>query len=108
MLARIGHVARCDGAHRGPLVYVHFLEVAPWNKPTASGRRFKGLGPIMLRIACELSDQAGYGGRVGLHSLAAAENFYRRIGFRGLDCPNEYNELYFELDEFGAEALLSE
>ena len=60
----------------------------------------------MLRAACDLSLQHGHGGRVGLHSLQAAEGFYRRLGFVALDCPNEYHEMYFELDESGAQALL--
>jgi hypothetical protein len=98
MLVRVGHVSRCDAGHRDPSIYVGFLEVAPWNRASSQERRFSGIGPVMLRTACDLSFQRGYDGRVGLHSLKAAEEFYRRLGFRGLDCPNEYNELYMELD----------
>lgn len=108
MLVTIGHVVKCDKRARPPLVYVNFLEVAPWNRPSAPARQFSGLGPILLRIACDLSVQRGYEGRVGLHSVAAAETFYRRMGFRSFDCPSEYNELYFELDASGARALLSD
>ena len=50
---------------------------------------------------------SGYGGRLGLHAVGDAEDFYRRLGFRALDCPNEYNELYMELDESGARVLLN-
>lgn len=106
MLVRDDHIVKCDSGHRAPLVYVGFLEVAPWNQPTAVGRIYQGLGPIMLRIACELSLQRGYGGRLGLHSVAGAETFYARLGFRRLDCPSEHHEVYYELDESGAEALL--
>jgi hypothetical protein len=108
MLIRSGHVVRCDNGHRRPLVYVNFLEVAPWNKPTAPHRAFQGLGPILLRIACDISIQRGYNGRVGLHSVAEAEDFYRRIGFQVFDCPSEYNELYMELSGPEARKLLSD
>jgi hypothetical protein len=40
--------------------------------------------------------------------VAGAEDFYRRIGFQGLDCPNEYNEMFFELDESGSQVLLAQ
>lgn len=108
MLVTAGRVMKCDKGDRPPLVYVNFLEVAPWNRPGAPERLFNGLGPILLRMACDLSVQRGYEGRVGLHSVAAAQTFYSRMGFRSLDCPNEYNELYFELDPGGAHALLSD
>ena len=107
MVAKVGHVVRCDAGHRQPLVYVNFLEVAPWNRQHVPSR-LPALGPILLRLACDLSVQRGYRGRLGLHSVADAEDFYRRLGFRSLDCPSEYNELYFELDESGAKALLSD
>jgi hypothetical protein len=106
MVVRDRHIVKCDNGHRDPLVYVSFLEVAPWNQPTAVEREYQGLGPIMLRIACEFSVQRGYGGRLGLHSVAAAEAFYRRLGFESLDCPSEHHELYLEVHESRAEALL--
>ncbi len=105
MMLRVGYVVRCDGAAREPLVYVGFLEVAPWNMTGRPDRRYRGLGPVMIGIAHDLSLQQGIGGSVGLHSVSAAEGFYRRIGLRSLDCPNEYNEVYLELD-VEARALL--
>jgi hypothetical protein len=108
MLVTTGRVVRCDKGARPALVYVNFVEVAPWNRPGTPGRLFNGLGPILLRMACDLSIQRGYEGRVGLHSVASAEAFYRKIGFQSFDCPSEYNELYFELDAGGAQALLSD
>lgn len=108
MMARIGHIVRCDATPRIPLVYVAFLEVAPWNSPSVENRVFRGLGPIMLRIACDVSSQRGFEGRIGLHSVSAARDFYRRVGLCDQDCPSEFNELYMELDEHGAERLLTE
>ncbi len=108
MFVRDGHVVRCDAGDRAPLIYIGFLEVAPWNHPTASERCFKSLGPLLLKVACHLSVERGYDGRLGLHAVTRAEEFYSRLGFRSVDCPNEYNELYMELDENGAQALLSD
>ncbi len=107
MLVQDKKILSCDAAQRGPLPYVAFLEVAPWNHPDAQQRLLTGLGPIMLRAASDFSRQQGCGGRIGLHALAAAESFYRRERFAQIDCPNEFNELYFELDDEGASALLS-
>lgn len=105
MLIRDGYVVRCDRNLRKPLVYVAFIEVAPWNQ-AGPERRFSGLGPILLRAAAEYSKQRGFGGRLGLHSVPEAEQFYNRLGFQKLDCPNEYNEIYFELNEGGADHLI--
>jgi hypothetical protein len=102
-----GHVVRCDVGHRKPLVYVGFLEVAPWNNPKTPARVFKGLGPLLLRAACQLSVENGCGGRVGLHAVREAEAFSRGMNFTSMDCPSEYNELYMELEELGASALLA-
>jgi GNAT superfamily N-acetyltransferase len=97
----------CPHGSREPLVYVSFLEVAPWNQAQVKNRRFRGLGQLMLRFACQRSKQLGLSGRIGLHALETAEPFYRKLGFDTPDCPNEYNELYFELSEAKAQLLLS-
>jgi hypothetical protein len=103
-----GKVVRCDAGHRVPLIYIGFLEVAPWNHPDVPSRSFKRLGLLLLKAACRISAERGYQGRLGLHATAKAENFYSRLGFRSLDCPNEYNELYMELDEGRALTLLGD
>ncbi len=108
MQLRFGHVVAFAGECRPPLVYVSFLEVAPANRSNAPDRKVHGSGPALIRIAADASYQRGYHGRVGLHSVAGAIDFYRRLGFRSLDCPNEYHELYMELDEAGAQALLKD
>jgi hypothetical protein len=67
-------------------LYVDYLEVAPWNyrvpqdrsKPVVRDRRFKGVGVFLLGEALRMSVGATAGGRVGLHSLPQAEDFYSR------------------------------
>ena len=97
------------GGRRGPLVYVSFIEVAPWNRSSCPVRIFKGLGVLLLRFACERSKQLGYDGRVGLHALPQAQDFYLGLGFKPLIiCPNEYKEVYFELDELAGTKLMAD
>ena len=63
------------------MVYVDYLEVAPWNiKPLMEvlGRKpqFQGVGTRLLEAAVRLSEDEGFKGRVGLHSLGTSEGFY--------------------------------
>jgi hypothetical protein len=106
MQLKEGYAVPCLSGPRDPLVYVSFLEVAPWNQLQSSKRYLKGLGQLLLRLACERSEQLGYGGRIGLHALQSAEGFYKRLGFNAPICPNEYTEVYFELDGGGVQDLV--
>lgn len=80
------------------LVYVQFLATAPWNRlsnPDPNG--FRAVGSALLRFARFRSEELGYGELVGLHSLPAAEMFYRKMGMidGGADAEKE-NMTYFE------------
>lgn len=94
-----------------PIVYVAFLSTAPWNDreivPTPS---FRGCGTILLQEAVEHSVGLGYKGRVGLHSLKQAEEFYRdrsRMIDLGVDPDPDHQGLrYMEFTKEGAEAFL--
>lgn len=59
------------------LVYVWFVENAPWNrKELFDPPRYRGVGSILLRAAVELSKDHEFQGRIGLHSLPQANPFY--------------------------------
>jgi hypothetical protein len=61
-----------------PLVYVHFLAAAPWNIPSiAPEPRFSLAGTILLGTALQLSIEEEFQGRIGLHSLPQADEWYR-------------------------------
>jgi hypothetical protein len=80
------------------LVYVHSLATATWNRlsnPDLNG--FRSVGSALLRFARFRSEELEYGGLVGLHSLPAAEMFYRKMGMidGGADTEKE-NLTYFE------------
>jgi len=93
-----------------PVLYVDYLEVAPWNLrlPTRDPR-FTGVGKALIAEAVRTSLGAGYGGRVGLHSLSQAEAFYTagcgmtRVGpYAGY-----HNLVYFEYTELQAARFLT-
>jgi hypothetical protein len=91
-----------------PLVYVVFLATAPWNLPVIVARpRFRGVGLALMRAAVELSQDLGFSGRLGLHSLSQAEAFYKGIGMDllGRDVDKE-NLTYCEMTPENAEAFL--
>lgn len=78
------YVARYSPELGKPLVYVDYIEAAPWNWkiPAVSPikRRLKPCGAVLMREAIEQSLREEFGGRVGLHALGQAEAFYE------LDC----------------------
>jgi len=80
------------------MVYVDFLEAAPWNlKASATAPRFKGVGTALLVDAVRLSIETGFGGDVGLHSLPQAEPFYTRCGMTRIgEDPDYYGLPYYE------------
>lgn len=94
-----------------PLVYVDYLELAPWNRPEL-GRtpRYKGVGTALIAAAVALSEQAGFKGRIGLHSLPEADAFYGgRCGMSDSGCDAKYQNLrYFELTTDRAKGFLQE
>lgn len=60
------------------LVYVSFVETAPWNRKELlfDPPRYRGIGAILIRASIELSREQGFKGRMGLHSLPQANSFY--------------------------------
>jgi hypothetical protein len=83
-----------------PMVYVEYLESAPWNRPELfSPHRYRGVGKILMRAAIECSLQEEFKGRVGLHSLPQADEFYRdKCGMTDLGTDAAKQDLrYFEM-----------
>lgn len=97
----------CSTGPREPVIYVSFLEVAPWNKSGHPRRRLVGIGAFMLQAACVWSVKRGLEGAIGLHALPAAIGFYERLGFVAAPCPNEHHEPYYEMDSGTARRFLS-
>lgn len=75
----VGHHAKI-GAPGRDLVYVDFVETAPWNwdvPQIEQTRQLAGLGRQLLELAVQWSDDLGFRGRTGLHSLPQSDAFYR-------------------------------
>ena len=103
--------ARAPEQKGKPLVYVDYLEVAPWNRPDlGQAVRYKGVGTALMVAAIAFSEQEGFKGRIGLHSLPQAESFYRdRCGMIDLGPDAAYQNLkYFEMTPDQAKAFLEE
>jgi len=94
-----------------PLLYVDYLEVAPWNWSIPEiGRsgRFRMIGSLLIWKAITHSSSEGFGGRIGLHSLPQAENFYEKLGMTPLGPdPNKQGLVYFELSSPAAQVILN-
>lgn len=102
--------ARDPGQAGKALVYVDYLEVAPWNRPDFGNKpRLFGVGSALLSAAIRLSQNEGFKGRIGLHSLPQADGFYRKVGMIELGAdPQTQNLNYFEMTAEQAQAFLGE
>ena len=109
MAVRIDKTCRLP-EHQGlPLVYVDYLAAAPWNLPEIAVQpRFRRCGLILISAAIQLSHEEGYNGRIGLHSLPQAEDFYRvKCGMTDLGRDTDYEDLrYLETTAVQAQALV--
>jgi hypothetical protein len=94
-VARLPRASRLGG---DSVVYVDFLETAPWNlRLAAAAPRFKAVGLALLVDAVRMSVEAGLGVGVGLHSLPQAEPFYARCGMTRIgEDPDYFGLPYYE------------
>jgi hypothetical protein len=100
---------RIPGQAGKNLVYVSFVENAPWNrKELFNPPRYRGVGTILMRAAIELSKELEFKGRIGLHSLPQANGFYANVcGMTDLGPDAAYEDLrYFEMIPNQAEAFV--
>jgi hypothetical protein len=64
-----------------PLVYIDYIETAPWNikqlmEPLGKRQQYRGVGSRLFEAAVLQSEEEDFKGRLGLHSLPGAEAFY--------------------------------
>ena len=101
MMLKYGNefVCRCPEQQGLPLVYLAYVESAPWNvKEYSDTICYSGIGTEFYRMAIRFSRLLGFAGRVGLHSLPGAEGFYENTcQMVALGHDPEYDDLvYFE------------
>ncbi len=100
MIVDTSRTSRMEPDRGKGLVYVDYVEVAPWNRPGWQPHRvFQSVGTVLVRTAIQVSLDNGLDGRIGLHSLPQADNFYRNLGMTNLGPDADYQNLcYFEFD----------
>ena len=104
---------RLPGQANKHLVYVDYLEAAPWNRGRVEGHpSYRGIGTVLVAAAIQLSMEEGNHGRVGLHSLPQADTFYRdRCGMTDLGPDASYPRIplrYFEMTESQARSFMQQ
>jgi hypothetical protein len=100
MVMVAGKQARLPPDAGRPLVYIDYLESAPWNViPLVDEPQYAGVGMVLMRAAVQLSYDEGFHGRIGLHALEQAEEFYRdKCGMQGCGPDPGYEDLpYYEM-----------
>lgn len=90
---------RSEGYEGLSHVYVDRLAAAPWNRvPPCTEQRYRGVGLALITTAITVSLENECEGRLALHALATAADFYKKIGMRDLGADADFNgHLYFEL-----------
>ena len=92
------------------LLYVDYIESAPWNLEVellGQEARYRGAGSQLIELSLRLSEALGLKGRVGLHALPQACDFYDRRGFTDLgEDSNSHGLHYFEMSEQRAQDFL--
>ena len=90
---------RGAAATQGAALYVEYLEVAPWNHRFYAGEeaRFLGVGTALLDVAIQMSRQRGCEGRIALHSIPSAREFYLKQGLNEIAGDDSPGLSYFEL-----------
>lgn len=111
------HAARITTQAGEGLAYIDYLEVAPWNireitSELGQQQRFGVVGVSLYAAAVQLGHEAGFEGRVGLHSLPhpKTEQFYQKTcRMMPLERdPKKEDLLYFENTPELAELFLTE
>jgi hypothetical protein len=77
MLVSLTKTSRMPARLGQELVYINFVATAPWNRSSlVAAPEVRGVGSIFVNVAIQLSDAQGFKGRIGLHSLPGAYDFY--------------------------------
>ena len=78
MLVNLVKQAQLPEQRGRELVYIELVASAPWNRPRfVASPKYKGVGRLLVATAVSWSDELGFNGRIGLHSLPQSESWYR-------------------------------
>lgn len=109
MLVNLMKFAQIAEQRGQELAYIELLATAPWNRPkVVTFPRYKGVGRVLIGTAISLSDHLGFERRIGLHSLADSESWYRdEASFTDLGFDEKKKMRYFEMTRAQATAFLN-
>lgn len=100
--------SRIEPSHE--VIYVEYVAAAPWNRrELRAAPELRGVGIVLLKAAVQFSFDAGFEGRLGLHSKPEVEGFYRdRLKLRDLgpEVANDGKWVYFEATPEIAKGIL--
>ena len=101
MISTIGWRGRLDVQSGKPVLYIEYIESAPWNLAgLVEAPRFSGVGIALMQSAIQVSADEGFAGRIALHSLPQSQPFYRRyMHDLGIDGSHPEKLCYFEMTE---------
>ena len=100
LVSTAGKICHLETQRGKSLVYVNFLEAAPWNVASIVPEpRYSLVGNTLLAAAIQLSINLEFSGRIGLHSLPQADGWYAKsCGMSDLGCdPTAHHLRYFEM-----------
>lgn len=104
------HRCRVEEQNGKNLIYVEFVENAPWNRPElATPPTYRGIGSILIRAAIALSIEEEFKGRIGLHALPQSHAFYANTcGMTDLGSDATHHGLrYFEMTPEQAQTFIA-
>lgn len=101
------HRAEVEPDRGKPIVYVEFLESAPWNLETMVDDPQYGLiGKRLVEAAIHMSIAEEFRGRVGLLALPQAEGFYEKCGMIRVESARRHGMSWFEMTQEGANEFI--
>jgi len=101
MISTIGWRGRIGIQAGKPMLYIEYIESAPWNLAgLVENPQFAGVGIALMQTAIQVSADEGFAGRIALHSLPQSQPFYRRyMNDLGIDSTHAEQLCYFEMTE---------
>ena len=102
---------RIDSQLNQHVVYIDYLAIAPWNRPQLRNPPlYRMIGRVLVATAISASIDAGFNGRISLHSLPQANDYYENkcnMTALGIDIYKE-NLTYFEMTPQQAKMFLDD
>ncbi len=107
MVDTTSHFATLSPDDNKPLIYIEYIECAPWNvRPLTNSPRYKSVGQVLVAAAIQLSREEGFNGRIGLYAIPQAVAFYEKLSMQKLGVHPIHDRLtYFEFSAKQAASL---